>query len=91
MKREPQIDENGGKPGHYRSGKTEGSTGRWATQITHPRHWKGWPSAGGVSDSELQMRNLVAQNLLVDGGENQSLKLRLRHQQPVKAIAVKLR
>ena len=34
------------------------------------------------------MRNLVAQDLLVDGDKDQSLELRLRHQQAIERIAM---
>jgi len=39
----------------------------------------------------LQVRNLIAQNLLIHSDKNQPLKVRLRHQQPVKGIAMQWR
>lgn len=37
------------------------------------------------------MRNLVTQDLIVDGDKNQPLELRLRHKQTVERIAMQLR
>lgn len=36
----------------------------------------------------LKMRNLIAEDLLVDGDQDQILQLRLRHEQTVKRVAM---